>query len=381
MIEGMAKRDYYEVLGVQRDAGVEDVKKAYRRLAMKYHPDRNPNDPEAEAKFKEAKEAYEILSDDAKRSAYDRFGHAGVASGGGFGSNGFGGADAFSDIFGDVFGDIFGAGPRSRNQMYRGADLRYELELTLEQAVTGDTVELEIPSRVACETCDGSGAAPGTQRVTCSTCGGHGSVRVQQGFFSIQQTCPVCRGAGSRVEKPCADCSGAGVVRKIRTLSVKVPAGVDNGDRIRLSREGEPGRNGGPPGDLYVDIRVAPHPIFTREGQDLSCEVPISFATAALGGTVEVPTLDGHVVLKVPPETQSGKVFRLKGKGVRSVRAPGYGDLFCRVQVETPVNLTPEQKEALRRFDESIKGGGERHSPRARSWFDGVKSFFERMGA
>jgi len=380
MIEGMAKRDYYEVLGVKRDASPEDVKKAYRRLAMKYHPDRNPDDPEAEAKFKEAKEAYEVLSDDGKRSAYDRFGHAGVASGGGFGSNGFG-ADAFSDIFGDVFGDIFGAGPRSRTQMYRGADLRYELELTLEQAVTGDTVEIEIPSRVACGTCDGSGAAPGTQRVTCSTCGGHGSVRVQQGFFSIQQTCPVCRGAGSRVEKPCPDCSGSGVVRKIRTLSVKVPPGVDNGDRIRLSREGEPGRNGGPPGDLYVDIVVRPHPIFTRDGQDLSCEVPISFATAALGGSVEVPTLDGHVVLKIPPETQSGKVFRLRGKGVRSVRAPGYGDLFCRVQVETPVNLTAEQKELLRRFDESISGSGERHSPRARRWFDGVKSFFERMGA
>jgi len=377
----MAKRDYYEVLGVQRGADPEELKKAYRRLAMKYHPDRNPNDPEAEAKFKEAKEAYEVLSDQGKRAAYDRFGHAGVEPGGpGFG-NGFGAGDAFSDIFGDVFGDIFGAGPRSRTQMYRGADLRYELELTLEQAVTGDTVEIDIPSRVTCETCDGSGAAPGSERITCATCGGHGQVRVQQGFFSIQQTCPACRGAGSRVEKPCPDCSGAGTVRKIRTLSVKVPPGVDNGDRIRLSREGEPGRNGGPPGDLYVDIRVAPHPIFTREGQDLSCEVPISFATAALGGTVEVPTLDGHVVLKVPPETQSGKVFRLKGKGVRSVRAPGYGDLFCRVQVETPVNLTPEQKEALRRFDESIKGGGERHSPRARSWFDGVKSFFERMGA
>ena len=376
----MAKRDYYEVLGVQRNATAEDVKKAYRRLAMKYHPDRNPDDPEAEAKFKEAKEAYEILSDGGKRAAYDRFGHAGVASGGGGGSNGFG-ADAFSDIFGDVFGDIFGAGPRSRTQMYRGADLRYELELTLEQAVTGDTVEIDIPSRVACGTCEGSGAAPGSQRVTCSTCAGHGSVRVQQGFFSIQQTCPVCRGAGSRVEKPCPDCSGSGVVRKIRTLSVKVPPGVDDGDRIRLSREGEPGRNGGPPGDLYVDIVVRPHPIFSRDGQDLSCEVPISFATAALGGTVEVPTLDGHVVLRIPPETQSGKVFRLKGKGVRSVRAPGYGDLFCRVQVETPVNLTAEQKEALRRFDESISGGGERHSPRARTWFDGVKSFFERMGA
>ena len=376
----MAKRDYYEVLGVQRNAAAEDLKKAYRRLAMKYHPDRNTNDPEAETKFKEAKEAYEVLGDQGRRAAYDRFGHAGVA-GGGMGGNGFGGADAFSDIFGDVFGDIFGAGSRGRTQMYRGADLRYELELTLEQAVTGDSIEIDIPSRVACETCDGSGAAPGTDRVTCGTCAGHGQVRVQQGFFSIQQTCPVCRGSGTRVETPCPDCSGAGVVRKLRTLSVKVPPGVDTGDRIRLSREGEPGRNGGPHGDLYVDIAVEPHPIFTREGRDLSCEVPISFATAALGGTVDVPTLEGQVALKVPPETQSGKVFRLKGKGVRSVRAPGHGDLFCRVQVETPVNLTQEQKERLRGFDESVSGAGDRHSPRARTWFDGVKSFFERMGA
>lgn len=380
MIDEMTKRDFYEVLGVDRTASADDLKKAYRRLAMKHHPDRNPGDPEAENSFKEAKEAYEVLSDTGKRAAYDRFGHAGVSQGGPAGG-GFGGADAFSDIFGDVFGDIFGAGARGRTQMYRGADLRYELELTLEQSVTGDTVEIEIPSRVACDSCEGSGAAPGTQRITCTTCAGHGSVRVQQGFFSIQQTCPACRGAGSAVEKPCPECSGAGVVRKIRTLSVKVPAGVDNGDRIRLSREGEPGRNGGPAGDLYVDIVVQPHPIFSRDGQDLSCEVPISFATAALGGTIEVPTLDGHVMLKIPSETQSGKVFRLRGKGVRSVRAPGYGDLFCRVQVETPVHLTAEQKEALRRFDESISGGGDRHSPRARTWFDGVKSFFERMGA
>jgi molecular chaperone DnaJ len=375
----MVKRDYYEVLGVQRDAAGTDLKKAYRRLAMKHHPDRNPNDPEAEAKFKEAKEAYEVLTDDSKRSAYDRFGHAGVDAAGR--GNGFGPNDAFSDIFGDVFGDIFGGGRRGRTQVYRGADLRYELELSLEQAVTGDSINIEIPSHVTCTTCDGGGAAPGTQRISCSTCGGVGSVRVQQGFFSIQQTCPVCKGAGSKVETPCPDCAGVGVLRKIRTLAVKVPAGVDTGDRIRLSREGEPGRNGGPPGDLYVDIVVQPHPIFARDGQNLSCEVPIGFATAALGGTVEVPTLDGHVALKVPAETQSGKVFRLKGKGVRSVRVAGFGDLFCRVQVETPVNLTAEQKDKLRAFDESVSGGGERHSPRARTWFDGVKEFFERMGA
>ncbi len=380
----MAKRDYYEVLGVQRAADGEELKKAYRRLAMKYHPDRNPNDPEAEVRFKEAKEAYEVLSDTRKRSAYDQFGHAGIdgAGGGGFGAGGFAGAEAFSDIFGDVFGDIFGAGRRGgRSQVFRGADLRYELELTLEQAVTGDTVNVEIAGHATCEACSGTGAAAGSDRVTCTTCGGHGQVRVQQGFFSIQQTCPNCRGAGTIIENPCLECAGVGVVRKRRTLAVKVPAGVDTGDRIRLSREGEPGRNGGPPGDLYVDVVVEAHPIFQREGQDLSCEVPISIATAVLGGTVDVPTLDGHLALKVPPETQSGKVFRLKGKGVRSVRSPGFGDLFCRVQVETPVNLTGEQKELLRAFDESIKSGGERHSPRHRSWFDGVKNFFERMRA
>jgi molecular chaperone DnaJ len=374
----MAKRDYYEVLGVERAAVADEIKKAYRRLAMKYHPDRNPNDPEAETRFKECKEAYEVLSDGRKRSAYDQFGHAGVEGGG---AGGFGASDAFTDIFGDVFGDIFGTGRRGRSQVYRGADLRYELELTLEQAVTGDTVNIDIPSHVTCESCTGSGAAPGSARAKCATCGGHGQVRVQQGFFSIQQTCPACRGAGTVVETPCSECSGAGVVRKIRTLAVKVPPGVDTGDRIRLSREGEPGRNGGPPGDLYVDIAIEPHPIFAREGQDLSCEVPISFATAVLGGTIDVPTLEGHVSLKVPAETQSGKVFRLRGKGVRSVRAAGFGDLFCRIQIETPVNLTAEQKEKLRAFDEAVKGGGERHNPRARTWFDGVKSFFERMGA
>ena len=377
----MAKRDYYEVLGVGRDAGESDLKQAYRRLAMKHHPDRNPDDPQAELKFKEAKEAYEVLNDANKRAAYDQFGHAGVEAG--QGARGFGAsADAFSDIFGDVFGDIFGAGRRGgRKQVFRGADLRYELELSLEQAVSGDSVNVEIPTHVECDSCKGSGAEPGTQPVTCPSCGGAGQVRVQQGFFSIQQTCPTCRGSGSKIETPCRACSGQGVKRKVKTLAVKVPGGVDNGDRIRLAREGEAGRNGGPPGDLYVDIVVAAHPIFAREGQDLSCEVPISFATAALGGQVEVPTLDGQVVLKVPSETQSGKVFRLRGKGVRSVRTAGVGDLFCRVQVETPVKLTETQKEQLRSFDDSIQSQGSKHSPRARSWFDGVKAFFERMGA
>jgi molecular chaperone DnaJ len=348
---------------------------------MKFHPDRNQT-PEAEASFKDAKEAYEILSDGNKRAAYDRFGHAGVAGGQGMGGGFGGGGDAFSDLFGDVFGDIFGSGRRGgRNQVFRGADLRYELDLTLEQAVTGDSINLELPTQVECERCAGKGAEPGTEPVTCTTCGGAGQVRVTQGFFSIQQTCPACSGSGSLIAQPCRECSGRGRVRKLKTLAVKVPAGVDNGDRIRLSREGEAGRNGGPSGDLYLDISVREHPIFAREGQNLSCDVPVSFATAVLGGAVDVPTLDGNVVLKIPPETQSGKVFRLRGKGVRSVRASGFGDLFCRVQVETPVNLTEDQKNKLRGFDDSIQNEQSRHNPRARSWFDGVKEFFERMGA
>ena len=379
----MAKKDYYEVLGLKRDAPEADIKKAYRRLAMKHHPDRNPGNSGSEAQFKEAKEAYEVLSDKEKRAAYDRFGHAGVQGsqgvGGGFSG---GGADAFGDIFGDVFGDIFGAARRGgRTQVFRGADLRYDLELTLEQAVAGDTVTLDIPAHVECSRCTGKGAEPGSQPITCKTCGGVGQVRMAQGFFSIQQTCPNCGGAGSTIDKPCRDCQGRGRVRKTKTLSVKVPPGVDNGDRIRLAREGEAGRNGGPPGDLYVDITVQAHAIFTREGQNLSCEVPVSFATAALGGSVDVPTLDGNVVLKIPAETQSGSLFRLRGKGVRSVRDSGIGDLFCRVQVETPVSLTSEQKDKLRSFDASIQTEAGRHSPRARSWFDGVKEFFERMGA
>jgi molecular chaperone DnaJ len=377
----MAKRDYYEVLGVGRDAGEVDIKKAYRRLAMKYHPDRNEGSSEMEASFKEAKEAYEVLRDTRKRAAYDQFGHAGVEAGRGGGA-GFGSADAFSDIFGDVFGDIFGAGRRTgRSQVFRGADLRYELELSLEQAVSGDSINVDIPSEVECERCGGVGAEPGTDPVRCQTCSGTGQTRVQQGFFSIQQTCRVCRGTGQRIETPCKTCSGRGRVRKTRTLAIKIPPGIDNGDRIRLSREGEAGHNGGPPGDLYVDIAIKPHPIFARERQDLSCEVPISFATAALGGTIDVPTLEGHVTLKVPAETQSGSVFRLRGKGVRAVRSTGVGDLFCRVQIETPVKLTEDQRARLREFDESVRGGGETHSPRARTWFDGVKQFFERMGA
>ncbi len=378
----MAKRDYYEVLGCGRNAGEAELKKAYRRLAMKYHPDRNPDDKQAETRFKEAKEAYEVLSNADKRAAYDQFGHAGVEAsqaGGGFGA---GGAEAFSDIFGDVFGDIFGGGGRrGRTQVFRGADLRYELALSLEQAVSGDSVNIEVPTKVECERCRGAGAEPGTQRSSCNRCNGSGQVRVQQGFFSIQQTCPSCRGQGTIISSPCGGCSGQGRVRKVRTLAVQVPPGVDTGDRIRLAGEGEAGRNGGPSGDLYVDIAVNRHPIFARDGQDLSCEVPISFADAVLGSSVEVPTLGGNVVLRIPPETQSGRVFRLRGKGVRPVRGTGIGDLFCKVQVETPVNLNEDQRELLRQFDASLQSRSSHHSPRARSWLDGVKKFFDRLGA
>ncbi len=375
----MAKRDYYEVLGCGKDAGEAELKKAYRRLAMKFHPDRNQDNPDAESQFKEAKEAYEVLSDPDKKAAYDQFGHAGVEANqaGGFGAGG----EAFSDIFGDVFGDIFGGGRRGRSQVFRGADLRYDLELTLEQAVAGDSINIDVPTQVECEPCKGSGAAPGTEPTPCTTCSGAGQVRVQQGFFSIQQTCPACRGSGTMIQTPCSSCSGRGRVRKVKTLAVKIPAGVDSGDRIRLAQEGEAGRNGGPAGDLYVDISVKPHAIFERDGRDLSCDVPVGFAAAVLGSTVEVPTLEGQVALKIPPETQSGRVFRLRGKGVKSVRANGVGDLFCRIQVETPVKLTNEQKDLLRQFDASIEEGGSRHSPRARSWIDGVKKFFEKMGA
>lgn len=373
----MAKRDYYEVLGVSRTASTEEIKKAYRRLAMKHHPDRNKDDQDAGSKFKEAKEAYEVLHDPDKRATYDRFGHDGMR--GSPGAGGFG-AEGFGDIFGDVFGDIFGGGGRHRgSQVFRGADLGYELRLDLEEAVSGDTVTIDVPTQVTCESCDGSGAKKGTEPIKCSTCGGVGQVRMQQGFFSIQQTCPACKGAGTVVSDPCDECHGRGRVRKTKTLSVKVPAGVDDGDRIRLSGEGEAGRNGGPPGDLYVEVRVNPHKIFSRAGSDLSCEVPISMATAALGGEVELPTLDGHVSLKVPAGTQSGKTFRLRGKGVTTVRDPRVGDLFAKVAVETPVHLTPEQKEQLRRFDDSIRAGGEKHSPRAGGWLDTVKRFFDRI--
>jgi len=374
----MAKRDYYKVLDVPKGATEAEIKKAYRRLAMKYHPDRNPNDREAEEAFKEAKEACEVLTDPHKRAAYDQYGHPGVeaASRHGPGRGGFG-PDTFSDIFGDVFGDIFGGARRSsRSQVYRGADLRYELELDLSQAVFGHQVELDLERLAECESCHGSGAAKGSSPSTCETCGGAGQVRIAQGFFQLQQTCPRCRGAGTIVRNPCDACLGQGRVRRSRKLSVKVPAGVDSGDRVRLTGEGEAGRNGGPPGDLYVEIHVREHPIFERDGVHLSCEVPVSFATAALGGSVNVPTLEGDVALKIPGETQSGRVFRLRDKGVKPVRGGSRGDLFCRVVVETPVHLSAEQRELIHQLEESLKAHASRHAPREKGFLEGVRRFF-----
>jgi molecular chaperone DnaJ len=379
----MAKRDYYEVLGINKNASEAELKKAYRRLAMKYHPDRNTGDKAAEAEksFKEVKAAYEILSDGQKRAAYDQFGHAGVdPSMGAGGPGGFGGGANFSDIFGDVFGDIFGGGRGGGSRVNRGADLRYNLQLSLEDAVAGTTVKIRVPTLVKCDSCNGSGAKKGTSPKTCETCGGHGQVRMQQGFFSVQQTCPRCHGKGTVITDPCPACRGQGRVEEHKTLSVKVPPGVDTGDRIRLAGEGEAGENGGPAGDLYVQVNVKPHEIFTREDSHLFCEVPISFTTAALGGELEVPTLDGKVMLKIPPGTQTGRMFRMRGKGVKPVRGGAVGDLMCRVLVETPVKLTAEQEDLLRQLDASMKMGGGKHSPQSTSWVDGVKKFFEGMG-
>ena len=375
----MAKEDYYKLLGVDRNASDAEIKKSYRRMAMKFHPDRNKDNPqEAEAKFKLIKEAYEVLSDPKKRSAYDQFGHAGVDQSRGAGGFGGFGAESFSDVFGDVFGDIFGGG-RQRSSVQRGADLRYNLELTLEEAVAGTEAKIRVPVMVTCGECSGSGAKKGSSPVICSTCHGHGQVRMQQGFFSVQQTCPTCRGSGKQIKDPCGKCYGQGRVQETKTLSVKVPAGVDTGDRIRLAGEGEAGERGGPSGDLYVQVQVKDHAIFTRDGANLYCEMPISFPTACLGGELEVPTLDGKVVLKVPAETQTGKLFRLRGKGVKPVRGGAVGDLLCRVVIETPVHLTKEQKTLVEKLGESLSGGGKHHSPQEHSWTDGVKNFFDKL--
>lgn len=376
----MAKRDYYEILGIQKNASESEIKKAYRRMAQKYHPDRNPDDEEAAEKFREAKEAYEILSDAQKRAAYDQFGHAGVEGGPGGGPGGGAGPD-FSDIFSDVFGDIFGGGRGGggRSRAFRGADLRYNLELTLEEAVRGTEEKIQIPTQVDCTTCKGTGQKDGTKADTCPTCRGHGDVRVQQGFFSIQQTCPRCGGDGTIVTNPCGNCRGRGKVEDRKNLNVRIPAGVDTGDRIRLSGEGEPGDRGGPPGDLYVQVVVKEHELFERDGAHLRCEIPVDIVTATLGGEVEVPTLDGRVNLRIPAGTQSGQSLRLRGKGVKPVRGNREGDLICKVQVETPVNLNKRQKELLQAFGKSLDETNDQHQPHTASWVDKVKQFFEDL--
>lgn len=374
----MSKRDYYEVLGVDKSADERDIKKAYKRLAMKYHPDRNQGDKGQEEKFKEAQEAYEILMDSQKRAAYDQYGHAGVDPnrGGGHG----GGAD-FGDIFGDVFGDIFGGSRGRQSRARQGADLRYNLELSLEEAVRGKSVEIRVPTLVGCESCDGSGSKKGSTPTTCPTCHGNGQVQMRQGFFAVQQTCPTCSGRGKIIADPCRSCHGQGRVEKTKTLSVKVPAGVDTGDRIRLTGEGEAGENSAPSGDLYVQVHVRDHEIFTRDGNNLYCEVPLSFTRAALGGEIEVPTLEGKVKLKVTPETQTGKMFRLRGKGVKSVRSGGIGDLICKVVIETPVNLSAKQKELLDELEKSMGTGKDvaKNRPKESGFFDGVKKFFDDL--
>ncbi len=367
------KKDYYEVLSVNRDASEDDLKKSYRKLAMKWHPDRNPDNPKAEDHFKEAKEAYEILSDANKRAAYDQYGHAGVDASAAAGAGA--GYGNFSDAFGDIFGDIFGGG-RQRSSVYRGADLRYNLEVSLEEAARGTETRIRIPALEECNFCKGSGAKAGTHPVTCATCKGQGQVRIQQGFFSIQQTCPKCHGSGKTIASPCSACTGSGKIKQHKTLAVKIPAGVDEGDRIRLSGEGEAGSNGGPSGDLYVVIHIKPHTVFQREQNDLHCEMPVSFTTAALGGDIEIPTLDGYAKIKIPSETQSGKTFRLRGKGIKGVRSSTHGDLLCHVVVETPVNLTARQRELLLELDSIDKRSAGEHNPRAKGWMDKVKAFF-----
>ncbi len=380
------KRDYYEDLGVPKNASDEDIKKAYRKLAMKYHPDRNQGDGagKAEEKFKEAKEAYEMISDPKKRAAYDQFGHAGVdpnmggGGRGGPGAEGFGGfAEAFGDIFGDIFGNQGGGRRGGGQQVYRGSDLSYATEITLEEAAAGKDTQIRIPSWETCETCSGSGAKPGTSPKACPGCNGSGSVHLRQGFFSIQQTCPQCRGAGKIIPDPCTTCNGAGKLKKQKTLEVRIPAGIAEGMRIRSVGNGEPGVNGGPPGDLYIEIRIKAHDIFERDGDDLHCSVPVAMTTAALGGTIEVPTLGGKAEIDLPEGTQHGKTFRLRGKGIKGVRSAYPGDLYCHVNVETPVKLTDAQRKLLRELDESFRSAGDKHSPNAKSWTDRVKDLFK----
>lgn len=380
----MAKRDFYEVLGLAKGASEDEIKKAYRKLAMKYHPDRNPNDKTAEEKFKEVKEAYEVLSDDNKRQAYDRFGHAGVDPNGMGGMGGGMGGDPFGSVFGDIFGDIFGGGMggmggmggRGASQAYRGSDLRYNLEISLEEAAKGCQKTIRVPAWNKCSSCGGSGAKKGTSPTTCTTCNGQGQVRMQQGFIQVHQTCPHCHGTGKTIKEPCPDCHGQGYTRTNKTLEVSIPKGIDEGMRIRSAGNGEPGQNGGPAGDLFVEIHIKHHPVFTRDDDDLHCEIPISFGKAALGGDIEVPTLDGKVSFHVPTGTQTGRTFRLKGKGIKGVHSYHPGDLFCHVRVETPVNLTEEEKNLLRKFEELIAKDA-KHSPQHKSWMDKLKDLFK----
>jgi molecular chaperone DnaJ len=386
----MAKKDYYEVLGVSKNVPAEEIKKAYRRLAMKHHPDRNPNNKEAENKFKEIQEAYSVLSDEKKRPLYDQLGPDGFESatrGGGGGQGGYGGFEGFngfadaSDVFGDIFGNIFGgarSGRREQAHDNRGYDLVTNIKITLEEAVHGTTTTIKVPQMVHCEECGGTGARKGTKPVTCKTCGGSGQLYIQQGFFSIQQTCHACRGAGKIIADPCGKCHGSGQIQLQKTLSVKIPPGIDNGDRIRLSGEGNAGLHGAPAGDLYVQVAIKPHKFFKREGLDLYCEIPVTFAAAALGDEYELPTLEGKIKLKIQPETQSGNMLRLSGKGIKGIHG-GHGDLFCKIIIETPVNLNPEQKEALRKFDDLLAKDRKKHSPMAKGWFDAIKDFFGKF--
>ncbi len=381
----MAKRDYYETLGVPKNASEDDVKKAYRKLAMKHHPDRNQGDDakKSEEKFKEAKEAYEMLSDGQKRAAYDQYGHAGVDPNMGRGGGGGEGVGGFAEAFGDIFGDIFGgAGGGQRRgpggqQVFRGSDLSYAMEITLEEAAAGKETQIRIPAYESCETCKGSGAKPGTQPKTCSTCNGAGTVHMRQGFFSIQQTCPHCHGTGKIIPEPCTTCNGQGKVKKNKTLEVKIPGGINEGMRIRSSGNGEPGTNGGPAGDLYIEIRIKQHEIFERDGDDLHCTVPVGLTTAALGGGIEVPTLGGKAEIELPEGTQHGKTFRLRGKGIKGVRSSYPGDLYCHVSVETPIKLTEHQRKLMKELDDAFRKAGDRHSPTTKTWSDRVKDLFK----
>jgi molecular chaperone DnaJ len=373
----LSKRDYYEILEVNRNASETEIKKAYRRLAIKFHPDKNPGDKAAEEKFKELTEAYSVLSDSQKRATYDQFGHAGVNGGGGFSGGGFDfGGGGFEDVFGDIFGDIFGGGSGSRRggRGQRGDDLRYNLTISFEEAASGVEKKLQLPRKQTCEKCSGSGARSGTSAQTCSTCRGAGQVRYQQGFFTMTRPCPDCGGEGKIIADPCPECHGTGQIKKKRSLSLKVPAGVENGTRLKLSSEGEAGAHGGPAGDLYVVISVEEHPIFQREGQNIICEIPVSFVQAALGCDLLVPTLEGKVNLKVPAGTQSGKIFRLSGKGVVALQGYGRGDQMVILKVEVPTKLNSRQRELLEEF---AREGGEDIHPQGKGFIDKVKELFD----